>query len=624
MSDTRKLHIAPNVTLPIDAALARFVVLGKSGAGKSNANVVMAEELVRCGIPTWLLDPLGNLWGLRSSLDGQHAGLPIVIFGGAHADAPLHAGDGRRIARLVAGEKISALLDLSELDLEEQRVFAEEFCTELLAIAKKANLIGHLFLDEADRFAPNTLGIKKSAAVKRFARIARNFSLGWTFSSQRVQLLNPEVVESANVVVAMKMPTGLAKDKLGGKIAGAFDTAAAMRAMLDSLPGLKKGEAWFVPDSDWLHGEQDAAPFRFRFRWRETFDSTEVRRIGVDVVEPKVLADIDLAKIREALEIPDESEDAGVDELRAEIRTLRDVIEDSDRLVREADVILNGENAARQASLCDIVAQLAQRRAQTVEVPVISEADFQKVEEAVGNCERLVERFNQDLQPMVEKVGEFGRELLAKIDVVLEAEADRNRVRNLRRNEAESFHLSTRPVQESTRKSVPVRTSSNGKTSSLAKAERLILTVLAQFPTRTPVQIAILAGYSVNGGGFRNALGALNSKGYLARDAGVLAITQSGANALGHFDPLPTGRALLNHWLTQLSKAEASALRVIADAYPRRISVGAVAREAGYEPLGGGFRNALGRLRTLELVEGRGDLRASDALFDRAPTPQRT
>jgi uncharacterized protein len=41
-----------------------------------------------------------------------------------------------------------------------------------------------------------------------------------------------------------------------------------------------------------------------------------------------------------------------------------------------------------------------------------------------------------------------------------------------------------------------------------------------------------------------------------------------------------------------------------------------VAAKAGYEPNGGGFNNALGRLRTLELVEGRGQLHASEYLFD--------
>ncbi len=35
----------------------------------------------------------------------------------------------------------------------------------------------------------------------------------------------------------------------------------------------------------------------------------------------------------------------------------------------------------------------------------------------------------------------------------------------------------------------------------------------------------------------------------------------------------------------------------------------------GYEPNGGGFNNALSKLRTLELISGRGELRASEDLF---------
>jgi hypothetical protein len=38
--------------------------------------------------------------------------------------------------------------------------------------------------------------------------------------------------------------------------------------------------------------------------------------------------------------------------------------------------------------------------------------------------------------------------------------------------------------------------------------------------------------------------------------------------------------------------------------------------EHGYEVNGGGFNNAQGRLRTLELVQGRGELHANENLFD--------
>jgi hypothetical protein len=46
----------------------------------------------------------------------------------------------------------------------------------------------------------------------------------------------------------------------------------------------------------------------------------------------------------------------------------------------------------------------------------------------------------------------------------------------------------------------------------LPKAERLILTVLAQYPDgRAKNQIAILAGYAVDGGDFNNALSRLQT-----------------------------------------------------------------------------------------------------------------
>jgi hypothetical protein len=57
---------------------------------------------------------------------------------------------------------------------------------------------------------------------------------------------------------------------------------------------------------------------------------------------------------------------------------------------------------------------------------------------------------------------------------------------------------------------------------------------------------------------------------------------------------------------------------MLTQAYPDPLTKAEVAVKAGYEANGGGFNNALGGLRTLELVQGRGDLRASKDLFDDA------
>ncbi len=48
---------------------------------------------------------------------------------------------------------------------------------------------------------------------------------------------------------------------------------------------------------------------------------------------------------------------------------------------------------------------------------------------------------------------------------------------------------------------------------------------------------------------------------------------------------------------------------------PGWVSGEIVAEQTGYEAHGGGFNNALGRRWTLELVQGRGELKANDNLF---------
>jgi hypothetical protein len=151
----------------------------------------------------------------------------------------------------------------------------------------------------------------------------------------------------------------------------------------------------------------------------------------------------------------------------------------------------------------------------------------------------------------------------------------------------------------------------------LPSGERRILTALAQYPQgRSKAQVAVLAGYALNGGGFNNYLGALRSRGLIKGDGDRLTITDGGIEALGSWEPLPTGSALVDHWRGRLGKAERLILETLTQAYPDGLTKEEVATKAGYEANGGGFNNALARLRTLELVEGRGEIKASGNLFD--------
>jgi hypothetical protein len=151
----------------------------------------------------------------------------------------------------------------------------------------------------------------------------------------------------------------------------------------------------------------------------------------------------------------------------------------------------------------------------------------------------------------------------------------------------------------------------------LSKAERAILSVLAQHGQRSVVQVALLTGYSHKSGGYRNALSSLRSQGFI-EGRGDVEATLAGLDALGEFDPLPNGARLLEWWYDRLGLAERKILATVVTAWPREVPVDEIAERTGYSASSGGFRNALSRLRSLELASGRGELRASDVLGEAA------
>jgi len=154
---------------------------------------------------------------------------------------------------------------------------------------------------------------------------------------------------------------------------------------------------------------------------------------------------------------------------------------------------------------------------------------------------------------------------------------------------------------------------SNGN---LPRAQRRILAVLATHGPRSVQQVGVLTGYSHKGGGFSNALSALRSSGYMQGNSYQLTITDAGLDALGTYQELPTGDALREYWKQHqaIGLAAGRILDVLAQAWPEEVQIPEIAERTGYAANGGGFNNAVSRLRALELAHGRRALRISDDL----------
>lgn len=288
------LRIAEDLLLPDEAVTETFAILAKRGKGKTYTAAVFAEELIGAGFPTIVIDPIGIWWGLRSSADGTADGLPVVIFGGDHADVPLQDTAGELIADVLIDQRIPAVLDLSLFSKAASRRFMAAFVERLYHRNRDAL---HVIVDEADAFAPQRTtgdGARLLGAMEDLVRRGRARGIGVTLITQRPAVLNKDVLTQAEVLVALGMtgPRDVAAIDEWVRLHADEDQAREVKA---SLPSLPVGTAW-VWSPGWLNLLQ-----RVEIRRRITFDSSATPKPGQRRVLPRRMADVDLAALGEKI-----------------------------------------------------------------------------------------------------------------------------------------------------------------------------------------------------------------------------------------------------------------------------------------------------------------------------------
>lgn len=116
------------------------------------------------------------------------------------------------------------------------------------------------------------------------------------------------------------------------------------------------------------------------------------------------------------------------------------------------------------------------------------------------------------------------------------------------------------------------------------------------------MQVAVLTGYAVSGGGFNNYLGGPRSRAFIAGGDEQLRLLRPAWKPWApgiRYRRVPT----CDYWRRQLKKAERLILDVLVNAYPSALNKAEFAAQTGYEANGGGFNNPHCSLRTFELIE---------------------
>jgi uncharacterized protein len=569
----KALHLGEDLTLPLDAVTQTFGILAVRGAGKSNLAAVMAEEMFDAGLPFVVVDPVGSWWGLRSEL-------AIPIFGGRHADVPLEKTGGALVADLVVGQRLTCVLDVSELSEGDKTRFLIDFAERLY---RQNTEPLHLFLEEADDFCPQRPFHEQARLVRSWENVVRRGrarGLGITMITQRSAALNKNVLTQIETLFVLR--TTSPQDRKA--IEGWVEYHGQAREVLESLSSLAAGEAW-VWSPSYLKTMK-----RVQVRRRRTFDSGATPKSGSSR-KPATLADVDLGAVTKAM-----------------AATIERAKTEDPRELRRRIVELERELKAKPAAAAPAVPK-------RVEVPALNKLDRRVIQAATERLERAV----AILQSVVQGNAAGLEKAAADLRAALNPPAVGFRT-------ALSDVLQGRPAYPSNlagtrRTSAPPSTDRKPTTSSengrLGRAERAILTAIAQREPRrsTNAQAAILSGYSLRSSSFHNALSTLRTTGLIEGSGDAMRALPAGLATAGDVGLPPTPEELLGWWRAKLGKAERTLLEALVVAGSAGISRDQLSERSGYSATSSSFHNAISTLRTLELISGRGELRASEELF---------
>lgn len=262
--------IASNIVLPKEAVTWVISYIAKRGAGKTYNASVQAEEMLKAQVPIVVVDGMGIWWGLRVSYDGTSRGLPVVVFGGEHADLPLVPEKASEMAKAIVESNISCVLDLSAFAKFTARRIVAAFLNELYRLNRVER---HVFIEEADLWAPQRpLGPEENlclSAVDNFVRRGGNHNLGCTLITQRSAVLNKDILTQSDCLVILRTLAPQDKKAISLWVEEQTDTdKKELKEWYDSLKSLENGEAWV-----W-HPEKPTIYVKTKFRHRETFHAT--------------------------------------------------------------------------------------------------------------------------------------------------------------------------------------------------------------------------------------------------------------------------------------------------------------------------------------------------------------
>lgn len=584
-----------SLPFPQSVLSQHIIALGKTRAGKSSKLRLIVEQLLEGEEPVCIIDPKGDWWGLKSSSDGKHAGYPVAIFGGEHADVPLSGWkSGGPIAELVATGNRPSLIDLGGWFVGDRTRFFIEFAQTFFKLTRGRR---YLVIDEVHNFAPQGRVQDPDAGkmlhwANRLASEGSSKGVTVIAASQRPQKVHKDFVTSCETLIACRVIHKLDRDAIKDWIDGCADPAAG-RQVLTELASMERPEAWvWSPEAGF-------GPKRITFPMFSTYDSFKPQEASS--AKLKGWAEVDLEEVRTKLQtVVAEAEASDPKMLRKRIADLEQQLKgigglrpEETRAAQDTGYrrgIEDGLEAARQ--------------------------QFEALRKAAEQIDDLARDICGAGLTRLDHMPELPRWQAPTVTVTTHPGASLL-TPGTRRALEQVAHAAARQVSTGLKPGLQRGQNGAGDAELGSGGKRRILTALAQYEAGLSARkLSLLIDMSPKGGTWRTYMAELRSKGWITGSSDHLAITEAGATALGSWEPLPTGRELIEYWRRKLGDSGKRAIfDIVINAYPRGVPQETVSERTNIAIAGGTWRTYMAELRGLGLIEGRGELKASEDLF---------
>lgn len=543
-------------------------VLGIRDSGKSYSATYLGEQLHAANIPFVAFDPSGVWKFLR--VPGKGPGLPIVVAGGKAPDLPLTPQSAPEIVRAAMRANVSLVLDLYDINMSKadwSRIV--ESCVRVLLYENGEHGLRHIFIEEAAEFAPQQIAGDKArvyAEIEKLARIGGNALLGYTLINQRAEQVNKAVLELCDCLFLHRQKGKNSLTSLAKWLE--YSQGGATKEIIKSLPTLPSGTCWV-----WPAGAEEAV--RVKMPEKRSFHPD--RRALIANPAAANVKRVDASQF--------------VTELKGSLeKFLKEAEENDPKLLRKR--IAELERQVRQPGASRQELETARRKGLDEGYAAASAAIAGKVLSVIRAGDDFMQRL-RGISEAIEKTAPLASKAAAPV-----------------------LH---KPVPTRLSAPAPASPARQRSTDRVDKPmPRAMLTALAQHPDGlSKGQILVHTGYR-SSGPVSKCFAELGREGWVEARGGNLAITRAGLDALGDYEPLPTGADLRDYLLhgDKVSTMEKAMLRCLFGAYPDAIAKGQILEQAGYAS-SGPVSKAFARLVALgyAVQSGRGELRASEDLF---------